>query len=187
MIDLNVAISSRGIIEAFARLKNISVAKVVTTASRDFAQAALGATPVANKSRSEYYKFWDDRKGDFRYLHESMVIGRKRKSLKGLRKVRIYKGWSRSSWIGVFRALGMSVKKAASRLPNAVEHISHAITRGGTHDSHVTMTDNIRFDQFGKVHDTKRIDAIATAGFKLAAKRITVEMNKMIHRQWSSQ
>lgn len=180
MIDIGVKIDAAGLVAALAALKNVPVAKVVRNASRDFAQAAHKATPVAKIGRSEYYKYFD-KSGQPHFLHESMVVGRK--SRKGLRKVRVHKGWSRASWLGIFRALGISMRIPFQRLPNKVEHISHAITRGSQTDSTVTMTDYIHFDQFGRAHDT-RTDAVAKAGFELAAKRITKAVNAELLRQW---
>ena len=178
LFSANIEIS--GIMEALARLKDIPVAKVVRNASRDFAQAAWQHTPLAKVSRSEFYYYWKD--GEKKFLHESQIGKRKRGSK--LRKVRIHKGWSKASWIGIFRALGMSLKTATGRLPQAVEHISNAIVSGTQTDSKTVMTDEIRFDQFGRSRDT-RTDEIAREGFKLAAKRMTSEVNKMIAKQWS--
>ena len=45
------------------------------------------------------------------------------------------------------------------------------------------MTDYIHFDKFGRVQDT-RTDAVAKAGFELAAKRITKAVNEELSRQW---
>jgi len=183
MIDIMLNIDPKAIVEALARLKGIPVAKVVRNASRDFAQASLKATPTAQKSKSEFYKY-KGKDNQWHYLHESMLVGRKRK--KGLIKQRIYKGWSRASWLGVFRALGMSMRMQTSRLPNAVEHISNAIARGTQTSATTTITDYIHFDNFGKGNDT-RTEAIARAGFELAAKRMTSETSKMLARQWSGQ
>lgn len=182
MIDIMLNISPDSIMQALARLKGIPVAKVVRNASRDFAQAAFKATPVAKKSKSEFYKY-KGKDNQLHFLHESMLVGRKRKT--GLKKVRIYKGWSRASWLGVFRALGMSIKAQTSRLPNKVEHISNAIARGSIESASTTITDYIHFDNFGRENDTRTGD-IARAGFELAARRITNETSNMLKKQWSN-
>ena len=179
MIGIGLAIDPTGLVSALASLKNVPLAKVVRNASRDFAQAAQKATPVAQTGKSEYYK-WFDKQGQPHFLHESMLVGRSRRSL---RKVRVYKGWSRASWLGIFRALGVSMRIPVQRLPGKVEHISNAITSGSQTDSTVTMTDYIHFDKFGRVQDT-RTDAVAKAGFELAAKRITKAVNEELSRQW---
>lgn len=178
---ISTNIEASGLVEALARLKNISVQKVVRNASRDFAQAAYKETPIAKISKSEFFYYW--RNGIKHFLHESQVGKRKRGSK--LRKVRVHRGWSKASWLGIFSALGMSLKLAVNRLPNVVEHLSNAITSGNAEKAKTVLTDHIRFDSFGRTRDT-RTDDIARAGFKLAAKRITGEVNKMIVKQWGS-
>jgi hypothetical protein len=182
MIDITIMTDPKRLIEAMARLKNIPVSKVVRNASRDFAQAAQKETPIATKSKSEYYKYFKN--GVPHFLHESQVAGRKRKT--GLRKVRIYKGWSKASWLGVFRALGVSLKVSVQRLPSKVEHISHAVTRGSVTESTTTITDYIHFDEFGRGND-ERTETIGRRGFELAAKRMSKEVNRMLLKQWSGQ
>jgi len=181
-MDFSVSIAKSSLLQAFARLKSVPISKVVRNASKDFAQAALKSTPLAKKSKSEYYRF-KGKDNEWHYLHESQVAGRKSKS--GLKRVRILKGWSKGSWLGVFRALGMSMKER-KRLPSRVEHISHAIQKTSQTTATTTITDHIHFDNFGKGNDT-RTEAIARAGFELAAKRIVSETNRMLARQWSNQ
>lgn len=177
---LSTNIHAESLIEALARLKDISVSKVVRNASRDFAQAALKATPTAQVSKSEFFYYWRD--GVKHYLHQSQVGKRKRKSK--LRKVRIHKGWSKASWLGVFRALGVSLRMSTNRLPQAVEHLSNAIVSGNPENAKCVLTDNIHFDGFKGGQD-RHSQEIARAGFALAAKRIVSETNKLISRQWS--
>lgn len=181
MMDITIMTDPKRLMEAMARLKDIPVSKVVRNASRDFAQAAQKETPIANKSKSEFYKYIKD--GEPHFLHESQVASRKRKA--GLRKVRIYKGWSRASWLGVFRALGVSLKVSVQRLPSKVEHMSSAVARGDSTTSSTTITDYIHFDRFGKTNDT-RTDEIGRKGFELAAKRMSKEVSRMMQKQWSN-
>ena len=178
---LSTNIHAESLIEALARLKDIPVSKVVRNASRDFAQAALKATPTAQVSKSEFYYYWG-KDGVKHYLHQSQVGKRKRKSK--LRKVRIHKGWSKASWLGVFRALGVSLRMSTNRLPQAVEHLSNAIVSGNPENAKCVLTDNIHFDGFKGGQD-RHSQEIARAGFALAAKRIVSETNKLISRQWS--
>lgn len=178
---LSTHINAESLIEALANLKNIPIAKVIRNASRDFAQASQKATPIANKSKSEFYYFWEN--GQKRFLHESQVGKVKRGSK--LRKVRIHRGWSKASWMGIFRALGMSLRMSTNRLPQAVEHLSNAITSGTQTTAKTVMTDAIRFDRFGQSQDT-RTDNIAREGFALAAKRIQKEVNNMLIKQWGN-
>jgi hypothetical protein len=176
---LSTTIHAESLIEALAHLKDIPVSKVVRNASRDFAQAALKATPVAKVSKSEFYYFW--RNGVKHFLHQSQVGKRKRNSK--LRKVRVHRGWSKASWLGVFRALGVSLRMPTNRLPQAVEHLSNAIQSGSQQQAKCVLTDQIHFDGFNGGQD-RHSQGIARAGFELAAKRITGEVNKMLVKQW---
>ena len=180
---ISAKLDATNIVEALARLKGIPIQKVVRNASRDFAQNALKETPVAKVSKSEYYKY-TDRLGRLRFLHESQLHGKRKKGSK-LKKVRVYKGWSRASWLGIFRALNVSLRLSTNRLPAKVEHISNAISTGTDSTAKTVMTDYIHFDSFGKNQDT-RTQQIARAGFALAAKRMTSEVNKMLIKQWGN-
>lgn len=180
---ISANLDATNIINALARLKGISVSKVVRNASRDFAQASMKETPVAKISKSEFYKF-TDRLGRLRFLHESQLHGKRKKGSK-LKKVRIYRFWSKASWLGIFRALGVSLRLSTNRLPSKVERISNAITSGSDSTAKTIMTDYIHFDAFGNKQDT-RTQQIARAGFALAAKRISSEVNKMLIRQWTT-
>ncbi len=168
--------------QALASLKDVPLSKVVRNASRDFAQEALKNTPTAKVSKSEYY-YYHDRNGQIHFLHESQVHGKRKKGSK-LHKVRVHKGWSKASWIGVFRALGMSMPNRKSSLPEKVEHISHAIQKVASDTSaSTTITDYIHFDRFGKQTDT-RTSEIARKGFELAAKRMVKAVNDTLMKQW---
>jgi len=167
--------------QSLANLKNVPLAKVVRNASRDFASEAYRNTPIAKVSRSEYY-YYHDKGGQIHFLHESQV-GKRKKGSK-LHKVRIHRGWSRASWIGVFRALGMSMPARKASLPEKVEHISHAVQKVASDTSaSTTITDYIRFDRFGKDNDTRTAE-IARKGFELAAKRMTKAVNDSLMKQW---
>lgn len=178
---LDAKIHAEGLMQALASLKNVPLAKVVRNASRDFAQEAFKNTPTAQISKSEYY-YYHDRNGQIHFLHESQV-GKRKKGSK-LRKVRIHKGWSKASWIGVFRALGISMQSRKASLPEKVEHISYAIQKVASDTSaSTTITDYIHFDNFGKSTDTKTTE-IARKGFELAAKRMTKAVNDTLMKQW---
>ena len=178
-----ITTDTSGVMRSLALLKGIPLAKVVRNAARDFAQAARRATPVASKSRSEYYRVRDRRTGEWRYLHVSMLEGRSRKSLRNLRKVRIYKGWSRASWIGVFRALGMGTSRPPARLPSRVEAISDAMATETRDTASAIIEDYIRFDAFGRGSDSRSAE-IAQAGFALAAQRMARALNAEMGKRW---
>lgn len=180
---ISTHIDASNLINALASLKNVPVAKVVRNASRDFAQEAYKQTPLAKISKSEYY-YYHDKNGQIHFLHESQVGKRKKHSK--LHKVRIHRGWSKFSWTGVFRALGMSIQARKSSLPEKVEHLSHAVQKVASDTSaSTTITDYIRFDQFGKGTDT-RTSEIARKGFELAAKRMTKAVNDTLMKQWGN-
>lgn len=177
---IDASFDTNHLVEALARLKGIPVSKVVRNASKDFAQGAYNATPVAKISKSEYYYVKDQG----RYLHQSQLEGRKRLYKHGIYKVRVRKGWSKASWIGVFRALGMSANVVSQRLPQKVETLSGVVISGTPTDAKAAITDCIRFDGWGGGSD-RSSDAVRKSGFALAAKRIEGEVNRMIARQWS--
>jgi hypothetical protein len=176
-------IDASSMMAALARLKNIPIAKVVRNAGRDFARAAYKSTPVARVSKSEYYKYKDARTGEWKYLHQSQLQGRGRKSTKGLKKVRIYKGWSKASWLGVFKALGMPMSPS-TRLPGAVQGMSHAASMATDYYAEMTIDDAIHFDRFGRNMSSATVDAVARAGYEAAARNITKELDKMLKKNW---
>ena len=170
---------------AYARLKNVPIEKVIRNASRDFVQAAFRATPVARKSKSPYYVFID-RKGRKRFLHQNQLKGRSEESLVTLSKVKIAKGWSKSTWIGVMRQLGMKAKNKPSEVPISATSLSDVQTYSHKDYAQATITDEIRFDNFGRGTDSK-LTQIAQAGYKLAAERITKDTERILQKQWNNQ
>jgi hypothetical protein len=182
MTEIACKLYTKDLMDAMARLKDIPMSKVVRNAARDFSKAAFRATPTAQVSRSEFYVF-TDRQGRRRYLHEFQVAGRKRKSMRSLRKVRIAKGWSRASWIGVFRALGMQPPAKPVRIPQTVEGISSATALGDDTMSTVRLTDYVRFDRFGRGSDSTTSE-ILRAGFDRAAQNLTREVTRMMQKEW---
>ena len=149
-----------------------------------------------------------DRKGQRKYLHESQVKslqsrkmfvtetevtanGKKRKKryLKNggwqseLRKVRVAKSWSKTSWIGIFRVLGIPPFSVPARLPPKVEQLASASLSGNNTASVAVLTNFIHFDRFGKGGD-RTSAAIARAGFVRAAQNLTGEVTRMMQKEW---
>ena len=201
------------IMETLARLKKIPISKVIRNAGRDFARAAMRETPVAIVSKSEYYKYFDERDRQWKYLHQSMLNGEKApyvdeeltkagaletvtyttksgkvktKTVRKLAKVRVYKGWSKASWIGVFRALGMP-PPAQGKQPDAVTRMSQASEMATDYYAEMTIDDAIHFDQFGRHMSSQTVGRIAEAGYEAAAKNITKEIDKLMQKQWEGQ
>lgn len=197
---MNITIDTKDLMAAYAAMKKVPMAKVIRNASRDFAQAAYKATPTAVKAKSDYY-WYKGKDGKRHYLHSRMVRrktvtgadGAKRKKwvLKSgretegdIHKVRIAKGWSKASWIGVFKALGMEkIPNRAKTAPAAAETLSSIAEAASGATASATITDIIRFNAFGKSTDT-RSGEIARAGYALAAKRITGDVTKMLKKAW---
>lgn len=191
-------INIEGVMQALARLKGIPVAKVLRNAARDFTQGAYKATPLAQVSKSPYYTFVDARTGQRRYLRDSQVetettrTGKAKMSahwrgLKAefhLRKVRVAKGWSKATWAGVMRSLGMAAKATPARLPQVVETKSELTEALASATPKVTIMDEFRIDDFGKGSTAAKHQQIAQAGFALAAKRMTAEYARMLRRAW---
>jgi hypothetical protein len=198
MSDFTCEIHDESMIAALARLKQIPVSKVIRNAGRDFARAAQKETPLASVSRSEYYRYWDERTRGWKYLHQSQVEEsyvsrtgatrmRVRKSAKSrfaqLKRVRVHKGWSKASWIGVFRELGLP-PKSRGRLSEEVEGLSQATQTATDYYSEMTIDDAIHFDRFGRNMSASTVEKIAKAGYEAAAKNITKETQRMLEKQW---
>lgn len=201
MSDFTCEIHDESMIAALARLKKIPVSKVIRNAGRDFAFAAQKVTPLASVSRSEYYRYWDERTRSWRYLHQSQVEEsyvtragatrtRVRRSAKSrfdkLKRVRVHKGWSKASWIGVFRALGLP-PKSRGRLSEEVEQLSTVTQTATEYYSEMTIDDAIHFDRFGRNYSAAMVEQIAKAGYEAAAKNITAETQRMLEKQWKGQ
>lgn len=199
MTDLSIRMGAKELMAAYAAAKKVPMATVIRNAARDFAQAAYKATPTAIKSSSDYY-WYKGADGQRHYLHKRMV---KRKTFKAadgsrrrkwvlksgrdlegsLHRVRIAKGWSKASWIGVFRALGMDAPKRAKTAPEKAETLSSITEAASGATAKATITDIIRFNRFGKGTDT-RSGEIARAGYALAAKRIMRDVAKTLKEAW---
>lgn len=180
MPDFDFKFDDGEFIAAYARLKQIPLAKVIRNATKDFVQAAYKVTPLARTDKSQFFVYKDS-KGQRRFLHESQVSANTK-----LHRVRIAKGWSKASWIGIMRSLGMTSKSKPAIVPNAALTRSdlRVIEQPGLSATAI-VTDEIRFDRFGKTADT-RLESIAQAGFKLAAERITKDFNRNIQKLWGN-
>lgn len=182
---MNMTLDIGAMMHALAEVKGIPLGKVIRNASRDYAQAAQKATPVAKTGTSEYYVA--TRNGRRWYVHQSQIRGRiaNREGGTQLRKVRIHRGWSKATWIGAMRALGMSSKQPARRLPSAVEHKAYAIQRTAGENPSVTISDEFRIDGFGRTTTLAQHTRIAGEGFRLAAKRISTEYVRLLKEAWT--
>ena len=121
-------------IGAIARIKKVPIGKAVRNAARDFVMGAFYAAPVAVRSRSPYARV-TLRNGRVAYLNIARAAGQSARSAAKGRKasarasamrrlekhrVRIMKGYSKSTWIGAMKALGMQSRKQSAGVPSAV-------------------------------------------------------------------
>lgn len=183
---MSMAIDSSQMVEAFARLKNIPVFKVLRNAARDFAKAAIKATPTAKISKSSWYRA--RKNGKTWYIPESRMAGRKIRNAKDgdlqIRKVRVRKGWSKATWLGIMQELGLVVGAPVKRLQHARDKATLTNVASGANPS-VTISDQLRIDNFGRASTRPRHEAIAKAGFDAAAKNITREFERLTKEAWA--
>lgn len=198
---MNIAIDTKDLIAAYAAMKKVPMATVIRNAARDFARVAHAMTPTASTKTSEYY-WYRGKDGKIHYLHERLVEkqeyrivvnGRKRKRTKyvakygitdkRLKKVLVAKGWSKASWIGVFRALGIPPKGKAKYLPAKTETLGSVAEKSAGATASITITDIIRFNRFGKGSD-RVTGEMFQAGYARAAKKIMDDVSRMLRRAW---
>lgn len=177
-------LDTRHLMSAIASLKEVPLWKVIRNASRDYVQGAYKATPSAQISKSQYYRA--EHNGKKWYIHESQLHGGRVRNKQGktqLRKVRVRKGWSKSTWIGAMRELGMTAKNRPRRLPAIVEAKSTTTQQGGN-TPRVVISDEFHIDRFGRSTTIPAYNQIAGEGFRLAASRLVKEWEREIKERW---
>ena len=180
MSDFHFTFDDKNLIEAYARLKKIPVAKVIRNATKDFVQAAFRTTPIAKVSKSKYFVVVQH--GRKRFLHEKQV-----RPNTTLHRMRVAKGWSKATWIGIMRALHMKAKEKPSIVPDdATAKSTLQVMEQANLSATAIVQDEIRFDHFGKGNSDSKLQEIANAGFKLAAERITKDMNRTVQKLWGN-
>ncbi len=196
----DIRINASEMMEAFARLKKIPLSKVIRNASRDFVREAYRMTPVAKISKSEYYRAVDPKDPKHRwYIHETMLKGRSDLTTKSgnmksvssinkagrvrLNKVRVRKGFSKATWAGAFAVLGLPAVKEGVKYP--VGSNSGVIQRDLPTGPEATITDEVRFDAWGRSTSDKQHETIVRAGFANAAAHMAGEYNKMVREAWN--
>lgn len=200
---VSITIDTKDLIEAFAAMKGIDVKDVLKHAAKDFAKAARHATPKGQVVKSDYSRlFWG---GKFHYVKYSKFMMMRptrryhhyvrnskgklkavatkygwayKKRLMDKYRVRVLKGWSQASWIGIYQMLGMTAGMNTGRLPGQVREISRVkIPFFGKHKGEVTLIDDIRFESSQQEGAEAKI---IRSGFQAAAKPIVREFNKMV-------
>ncbi len=173
---MSTAIDSKGLLQRFAELKGIPVSKVLRNAARDFVQAALRETPMAYLSRSPWARI-KTRGGKTAYRRIDNFDGAARDRL-AKQRIRIRRGWNRATWRGVMAALGMTQRNRPRSVPRAVDVRSGAVWSGTETAPEVTVVNRLALD---KAYPGQ-IERIQAAGFALAVKRITREMNRILKK-----
>ncbi|MBQ7177546.1 MAG: hypothetical protein IJS08_09035 [Victivallales bacterium] len=177
---MKLDIAKDGIMQTLARLKGIPVSKVIRNAGRDFAQAALKATPITGTSKSEYARTKRKGKAGWQYIRLDKCSPRQRRLLaKKQYKIVIHRGLAKASWKGVFQALAMTTgsPNVKKNMPSKVATMSGAISRGTEQMPEIVISNILDF------YSPRRrgTDAdILAAGFKLASERIVKEINRML-------
>ena len=195
-------IDSEAALRKYAELKKIPLDRVLFHAAKDMAQAGIKATPLATVKDGTFYTYVDPKTQERKYIHSKDVnptrtpTGRKRmrkffKSVKEEWKLHPFnysQGWSRASWIGIMRALGMSTSKpnaAKKGIPGKaradVERLGTVTQKSITGQEQIILNDRIHFDGLGHGSD-RASQAIIAAGLKNATQRIAKDWAREIRK-----
>lgn len=177
-MNIQTKIQDKGLLQTYARLKNIPMAKVLRNAARDFVQAAYRATPLARIKQSPYVRLpIEGTKHTYRYILWDSLDEKAQERLKK-RRIRLQRGWSKASWIHLMRVLGMTNKNGDMRKERSGKRwdaVNRLATIGGNPEREVEITDQIHFDA-----RPGEIDRISEAGFALATKRLSNDFRKIM-------
>ena len=191
MIDgMYIKVDSRNILQAYANLKNLPLAKIIHNASKDFAQAAQERTPKSQLLHAKYYKAYIPGTGKHWFIPIEWLNGRrvynKRSRVKLVKWLK--RGWSKATWIGIMRALGMTSSKAPLRSSDSThaQMMSHVILHKDAVSAHADMTDEVYFDQWTRGTDYTS-EPVIKSGFALASKRIANDFNNVTRAKWLGQ
>lgn len=177
-------VETRELMEALARLKQVPLAKVMRNAARDFVAGAYQATPLA-KERGEggYLELLDRKRTEsgakvVRYI-PAPKPGRKRSLW--TRWHTYARGWSRASWIGIMRDLGMGSGKQVEtkELAPAVRAISRAWQIGTEQEPGWGFLDDIEFTALAGMDQH-----IIQAGFDRAADIMERTISNALYQEW---
>ena len=200
-MSITIKTDAKSLLETYAKLKQIPMEKILRNAGRDFVQAALKVTPLSKLPKSPFARIpLEGRKVRYVHIEHSLTktYYRRRKVNKKTGQVTykvadkpkpsrvrhlnkycmvLRRGWSKASWIGVFRALGVPERVAMRALPQAVQTIANATVSGSGSQAQVHILDPIHFE--GLPGTAQRI---IDEGYKLATSRIVKDFNRQIQR-----
>ena len=176
-MNVKVDIQDKGLLQTYAAMKNIPLAKVIRNAARDFVQAAYKATPTARITQSPYVRIpIEGVKKVFRYIPWDSLDEKGQERLKK-RRIRLQRGWSKASWIRLMRILGMTNSKGEMRKERSGKRwdaVNQLATIGLT-EKQAVINDAIHFDA-----RPGEIDRITEAGLALATKRLSNDFKKIM-------
>lgn len=189
------------LIERITEISEIPLQMLIRNAARDFARAGFYATPVAKKiPEPGYFELWstpngwrkfvkkkgqwqkNENAGDFiRYLPFSpgMVTGKGKPKSKYVKKHTYGRGWSKASWFGIFKSLGMD--NLAKARTQAARNNASTSEFGDQMNPGYELTVGIEF--------TKRPGAtekIYAAGYARAAKNLMKTYETELKKKWQA-
>lgn len=183
--DLSIYINSHDVLKAYAEMKGFPLKKIVHNAAKDFAQAAQETTPLAQIEHAKYFRAFIPHGKHWWIPIEK--VGHTVHNKPG--KVQLWRwlkrGWSKATWIGIMRALGMTTKKQPRKSSDA-EHakkMSSVTVKETTTSAEAAMTDRVYFDQWTKGTDYTS-EPVKAKGFQLAARRIAKDFNDLMRERW---
>ena len=101
-------------------------------------------------------------------------------------KVHIAKGYSKSTWIGVFRALGIPPRSDMRKASKWAEGRSTATTQGTDAKTMTTITDEVTFDKWGRGLNYSSPN-ILDEGMAAARLVMTRQVALALKREWRKQ
>lgn len=187
MDGMYISVDSKGLLQAYADLKDLPLAKIIHNAAKDFAERAQERTPNSQLLHAKYYKAYIPGTGKHWFIPIEWLNGRRVYNKRS--RVQLVKwlkrGWSKATWIGIMRALGMSTSKGPLKSSDSshARKMSHIVKKQSNTHAEAAMTDEVYFDQWQRGTDYTSKPVMAE-GFKLAAKRISKDFNKETRQKW---
>lgn len=202
---LEFSLNADEFMQAFAKLKNVPLEKVVRNASRDFVRYARKTTPLAEPVLPEkagagadpykalYYRFrnYRNRKepGRITYVPVCYFDGKTRTMLRKMqaRKVGISRGWLRTIWL----AVGVKLKIAGwtaptGRKPRKTLDLTWANETLAENHAEYELIAKIPAPKFLPRYRPGYWEGIHQGGFDYAAGIMLREMNRILRNGWKS-
>lgn len=189
MLGIRVQVHKDGLLEEYARLKKVPLAKVIRNAAKDFLQAAYRATPIAaRRTKAGWLAMAPSKlRGSAAHREQSnglvwfgprMLTARDKRRLRaaGAAVPRIRRGYSKATWIGAMRALGMG--RSAPAGMDSATNVATLRTEGTGSNVSATVRNWLSFDRRpGAQADILR------SGLAHAARRIRDDWRRVLKRR----